>query len=574
MFSYLWNLDEAHSCLTPETVVFQKSDAKSERLRIEGNKYYKKKLLEKALRFYNESILYAAHPVLLFGRGKSEEKADSQVTSASGSAVYFEAGNSEIVYQPLALGFANRSAVLFELNEYDKCVQDIEIAISCGYPKILHCKLLERKAKCFIAQRRKAEALQFIETALETLLSLPLDETKRKSSQEALQQLYKQCQTQSLEDSSNTPTCKSDFPSSCVRGLLQKYKTPRPPLLPDPSAIIPSLSSTVQLAFSPTQGRFLVAEKDILPGEVLIVEEGYSRVLHLDSHLKTHCSGCLARCLVPLPCPCCPMVIFCSKECQERALALYHGQECNTLAALAALDINKNSVLAFRILMQTTYSQLKEVVPILQEEVLNIPAEKLGFNSNGIYDSSEYRTIFHLVTNKESRSGSDLFKRCAMAFVLLKILEKSHKFFVNADGTVFTPAQEDILLSGITLFTHMMNLPCNAHSITEMMVVENNYQQSSFQGIGCGVFGVLSLTNHSCNPAASLVSYGSVMVLKAIRHIPAGTEITDSYGEHYAMNPAKSRQAALLRQYYFTCKCIIAPETCLGLQQQGSVSTC
>ncbi|KAK4323225.1 hypothetical protein Pmani_006056 [Petrolisthes manimaculis] len=402
--------------------------------------------------------MYAAHPVLLFGRRKSEEKADGQVTSASGSAVYFNSGNSKIVYQPLAFGFANRSAVLFELNEYDKCVQDIETAISCGYPRILHCKLLERKAKCFIAQRRKAEALKVIETALETSLSLPLDETKRKSSQEALQQLYKQCQIQSLEDSSNTPTCKSDFPSSCVEGFLQKYKTPKPPLLPDPSANIPSLSNKVQLAFSPTQGRFLVAKNDILPGEVLLVEEGYSRVLNLDSHLKTHCSGCLAGCTVPLPCPCCPMVIFCSKECQERELALYHGQECNTLATLAALHIGNIPVLAFRILMQTTYSQLKEMVPIFQEEVLNIPAEKLGFNRNGIYDSSEYRPIFHLVTNKESRSALELFIKCAMAFVLLKLLEKSHHFLVNADGTVFTPSQEDILLSGSTLFTHIMNL--------------------------------------------------------------------------------------------------------------------
>lgn len=163
-------------------------------------------------------------------------------------------------------------------------------------------------------------------------------------------------------------------------------------------------------------------------------------------------------------------VIFCSKACQERALASYHGQECSTLAALAALDIGKNAVLAYRILMQTTFLRLKELVPEFQEEVLITLPEKLGFNRNGIYDSSDYRTIFHLVTNKESRSVSDLFKRCAMAFILLKLLEKSHKFFVNADGTEFVPSQEDILFSGIILFTHMMSLPCNAHSIAELEV--------------------------------------------------------------------------------------------------------
>lgn len=92
-------------------------------------------------------------------------------------------------------------------------------------------------------------------------------------------------------------------------------------------------------------------------------------------------------------------------------------------------------------------------------------------------------------------------------------------------------------------------------SFSLLQIDENCYQQSSLQEIGCGAFGVLSLTNHSCNPAAARVCYGSVGVLRAVRYIPAGSEITDSYGEHYATSPAASRQASLLRQYFFTCKC-------------------
>lgn len=268
MFSYLSNLDEAHSCLTPSMIVCDKSDAESERLRMEGNAFYKKRLLEKALMLYNESIMHAPHPPHVFGtKEKPQEIDEGQVISTSGSQVYFGSDTSDVVYEPLALGFANRSAVLFELKEYDKCVQDIEIAISCGYPRILHCKLLERKAKCLIAQRKKTEALQVVETALETLLSLPLEETKRKSSQDALQQLYTQCQN--LEDSLNIPTCKSGCSSSSpssAKGLFQKYSTPKPPVILDPNASIPSLSGKVQLAFSPTQGRYLVAGKDIEPG--------------------------------------------------------------------------------------------------------------------------------------------------------------------------------------------------------------------------------------------------------------------------------------------------------------------
>lgn len=98
--------------------------------------------------------------------------------------------------------------------------------------------------------------------------------------------------------------------------------------------------------------------------------------------------------------------------------------------------------------------------------------------------------------------------------------------------------------------THMLLV-----SFSLLQIDETCYQQSSLQEIGCGAFGVLSLTNHSCNPAAARVCYAGVGVLRAIRHMPAGSEITDSYGEHYATSSAEARKAALLRQYFFTCRC-------------------
>ncbi|KAK8740118.1 hypothetical protein OTU49_003049 [Cherax quadricarinatus] len=217
--------------------------------------------------------------------------------------------------------------------------------------------------------------------------------------------------------------------------------------------------------------------------------------------------------------------------------------------------MGKNSVLAIRLLIQTSYLHLKNMIPVFLTEAEKCPPEALGFNGEGIYDSSDYRTIYHLVTNRESRSVSDLFKRCAMALILTKLLQESEQFFVNAMGEPFTPTHDDIMLAGCTLFLHMMNLPCNAHSITELQVDVSNYQRSSSQEIGCGAFGVLSLTNHSCNPTAARSSYGSIVVLRAIRFISQGEEVTDCYGEHYGINNTETRVAKLLQQYYFSCTC-------------------
>lgn len=163
-------------------------------------------------------------------------------------------------------------------------------------------------------------------------------------------------------------------------------------------------------------------------------------------------------------------VIFCSNACRLHGLASYHGRECSILPALAALDMGKNSVLAYRILIQTSYIQLKDIVPVFISEAMERTPETLGLNDKGIYDSSDYRTIYHLVTNKENRSVSDLFKRCVMAFTLTKLLQESQQFFIDVTGMPFSPSYDDVLLTGCTLFVHMMNLPCNAHSITELQV--------------------------------------------------------------------------------------------------------
>lgn len=55
-------------------------------------------------------------------------------------------GNSE--YRELALGYANRSAVLLELEQYEECIRDIDLALKFGYPKSSQEKLRNRKKKC------------------------------------------------------------------------------------------------------------------------------------------------------------------------------------------------------------------------------------------------------------------------------------------------------------------------------------------------------------------------------------------------------------------------------------------
>ena len=52
------------------------------------------------------------------------------------------------IFQELALGYANRSAVLFQMKEYQLCIRDITRAFNYSYPNNLMYKLFERKARC------------------------------------------------------------------------------------------------------------------------------------------------------------------------------------------------------------------------------------------------------------------------------------------------------------------------------------------------------------------------------------------------------------------------------------------
>lgn len=266
MFSFMWGLKEANLTLKPRIIKTEKSEAKAEKMRTEGNKYYQKKLLERALDFYNKSILFAPHPRIIVSEQNNKVCTPSdrkhQDFTCESQNVGCSTKEEKESQRSLALGYGNRSAVLFEMGEYEKCISDIDHAVLHGYPRILQNKLAERKVKCLIALQRKNEAKHLIETSLQALDELSIDKDKTKSSKASLELLLQKCQQLQEEIFSSGP---NDLDKS-KKDLTFSFKTPIPPQLQHHNASIPSLSSSVDLAFSATHGRYLVTNKDIKPG--------------------------------------------------------------------------------------------------------------------------------------------------------------------------------------------------------------------------------------------------------------------------------------------------------------------
>jgi SET and MYND domain-containing protein len=71
--------------------------------------------------------------------------------------------------------------------------------------------------------------------------------------------------------------------------------------------------------------------------------------------------------------------------------------------------------------------------------------------------------------------------------------------------------------------------------------------------LGTGFDPIVCSANHSCDPNTVVVFNQPALVIRALRPIAAGEEIFIKYID--ITNPRSVRQAELLDQYYFTCKC-------------------
>ncbi|KAB0792976.1 hypothetical protein PPYR_12596 [Photinus pyralis] len=417
--------------LMPRCEVGAKSRKMADELREAGNRLFKFKSNALALEKYTQSVAYAP---------KDSEQ--------------------------LALAFANRSAVLYELKLYQECLRDITQAFSSNYPQHLHHKLLKR--------RENAEAAKSAQCEVNYHESVPT--------------------------LSSTPNPDIECASSCIR-----------------------------ISFEENQGRHVVAVNDIEIGDVVAIEEPFTKIL-LRDHYLTHCYNCLKPSPNLIPCDNCVLALYCDEGCRRLASDTFHKYECPILATLLDLNVNKFGLLALKICILAEFKQ--------------------GSGDEATrYKSGNYREIHNLITNAHLRDLSDLFHKAAMAAVIYELFEKNTQFF--NDGSA---ERRDIFKD--LLLLHLQTGPSNFHEISQI----NNERDgvSELEEIGAGAYAFLSLLNHSCNPNVIRYCYGSSIVLRALRPIAKGEQLFDNYGYHYAVMQREERRRRLTNQYFFHCEC----ETC------------
>nr|CAI5865840.1 unnamed protein product [Callosobruchus analis] len=277
VFSKFYNLDlsPVDSWLESHFInKVEKDDKVSIQYRKEGNKYYACKDLVKSLEYYTKSICNAT----LNGREYS-------------------------------LALANRSAVTFEMREYENCLKDIELCLKADYPTALKPKIYFRKAECFLAMSQKENFEKGILEITDLLCNALIDDKDKYV--EKLNHLRKVKIKSKVLD-------------------VQKENFIELPTFSDgENENFAFASSKVKISYEKIKGRHVVARKNIQKGEVLFIEKAFIFAPVFKDNREFH----------PFNCKTCTLCTFCNETCFISSWNECHKWECDGMQASIWYDL-------------------------------------------------------------------------------------------------------------------------------------------------------------------------------------------------------------------------------------------
>ncbi|CAD7667669.1 unnamed protein product [Nyctereutes procyonoides] len=489
----------------------------------------------------------------------------------------------------ISLCYANRSAALFYLDQYEMCLKDITRAQMHGYPERLQPKVMLRKTECLVTLGRLQEAGQTIRDLESNFAAKPtLAAAQFQILQRNLCRLKRKVQEKGNLTETYTATLTKTFEDMDLREENEQ---------------ISSASSSVSLCIDPLKGRYLIATKDILPGELLVKEDAFVSVLNpgemppglhhgLENKWDTrvtngdlYCHRCLKHTLATVPCDGCSYAKYCSNECMQQAWDLYHQIECSLGGLLLTLGIFCH--IALRSTLLARFEDASKVIRKLCSEISNkdmcspesenlvqilnydlgeegerhgktvkIPVP--GCDINGKYENN-YNAVFNLLAHTENHSPEYKFLCALSVSALCRQLEAADS---KKPETAAPPAlYSELNIWGVAMLKHMLQLQCNAQAITTIQETalsgskENNVSNSRQIRLATGIFPVVSLLNHSCSPNTSVSFISTVATIRASQQIGKGQEILHCYGPHYSRMGVADRQQKLRSQYFFDCGC-------------------
>ncbi|TRY68906.1 hypothetical protein TCAL_03792 [Tigriopus californicus] len=544
----------------------QKNEDLAKRNREDGNKAFQAANFDLALLLYSEAMRFGpVHELTLEG-------------------------------EDFAVAASNRSATFYQLRQFERCLDDIELALEAGYPTSLLYKLFIRQCKCLLELGKIGEAQAAFDKAVDAIDRSGLKKDLRKGIAAELQGAFINLAKTVKEDDEATQASPLNKEPGIMSSSGKHDDTDNDDgpssgfTLPPWTQIMsrhpnyPSASEAISINFSDTFGRHVVARRDIQVGEVLFREDPIVWY-HCpeDDVTQESCHHCFRFLSFPgIPCPTCSKVVFCTVKCRRQALESYHRYECRLEPLMSSTGLPKVSLitLALRAVVQKPVEFFLENRDKFKEHnVLNGVAQDpdngdegnaAGAGDDQRFLSGDYRNLFNLVNHNDSRSPLDTTSKTVFAAFFLQAL-KATKYFVPKKPSVKV-TREDEYFIGHLLLHFIECFQFNTHRIdsiylnrlighdaeTRMWKDANQFCIGEFVetvGLGAGIYPTLANVNHSCDPNIILVNMGLRTVAIANRPITAGEQIFDTYGCLFSYMPTADRQITLKNSHWFECGC-------------------
>ncbi|XP_033155180.1 SET and MYND domain-containing protein 4 [Drosophila mauritiana] len=418
---------------------------------------------------------------------------------------------------------ANRSATLYHMQKYQECLIDIKRALDLSYPKDLIYKLYERQARCYMALKDYPHTIDSFKKCITAMDHSTLASDKRAKLNLDAMTMIKMLQ--------NDPrTAKQEAKQQKQKIALDLAK----PVKLENEFVSP----LVRIDSNRQEGRFARASADVKPGEELLVERPFVSVL-LEKFAKTHCENCFMRTVVPVACPRCADVLYCSEQCREEASKKYHKYECGIVPIIWRSGASINNHIALRIIASKPLDYFLKLKPTIDEQLT--PEQLISLPKD------DFRRVAQLERHQGERQPSNFFQHVLMARFLTHCLRAGGYF-----GSEPKPDEVSIICS--LVLRSLQFIQFNTHEVAELHKFSSSGREKSIF-IGGAIYPTLALFNHSCDPGVVRYFRGTTIHINSVRPIEAGLPINENYGPMYTQDERSERQARLKELYWFECSC-------------------
>ncbi|KAL1516683.1 hypothetical protein ABEB36_000563 [Hypothenemus hampei] len=475
----------------------QKDDSLSTFYRQEGNKCYARKDLLKSLELYTKSLCFATVNSREYG-----------------------------------LALANRSAVSFEMKEFQNCLRDIDLCFKTSYPKDLWPKIYLRKAECY--------------------WEMGLQENLDKCIQEALIYLNKEniSEKEKYVVKLNCMKKSTMKHKSCCLENHRESSYDLPKLQDGENTHFINSSAKLRLSYDACKGRYVTANKSITKGDVLFVEKAFIFAPVFKENKEFYsfkCYNCLKDIISSVPCHSCTLCVFCNEMCRSKSWTEYHRWECEGMTANIWYDLGIGFP-AFKAVLKGVKSGFKSLKRSYKEDLKHFG------NKDDNYPYFN-RLVSHIY---KSKNATPYMVMAAIIVTYLKKYTTFFHWFLQQDSCPKTDSDNLARHVGGLITKHIAQLSCNSSIIEHWTYSSSDILfPDTLISIACGMFPSVSMMNHSCKPNVTNFFICDTIIVKALEDIRENEEVFNCYGVTYRGMTKEHRQKICRSLYHFECKCII-----------------